>query len=139
MVLIYVTNIIPKAGNLPSLVSTLPCVQHIIMCCSLLVQAEIIKEVNDVLENETNPITFSCQAIGEPVPIINWYFNGVMMNISDTNKYNMSSLMNGTTVTSSLTVMNTQSSDVGTYTCSAKNIIGNNQSSGVLTVNGKYA
>ena len=61
-----------------------------------------------------------------------------MMNISDASKYNVSSLMNGTTVTSLLTIMNTQSSDVGTYTCSANNIIGNNQSSGVLTVNGKY-
>ena len=104
----------------------------------LLVKVEIIKEVNNVLENETNPITFSCQAIGEPVPNISWYFNGVMINISAASNYNVSSLMNGTTVTSLFTIISAQSSDVGKYTCSAKNIIGNDQSSGVLTVNGKY-
>ena len=36
-----------------------------------------------------------------------------------------------------LTIMNTQSSDVGRYTCFAKNIIGSDRSSGVLTVNSK--
>ena len=46
--------------------------------------------------------------------------------------------MNGTIVVSSLTIINTQSSDVGTYTCHAKNIIGSDRSSAVLTVNGKF-
>ena len=92
-----------------------------------------------MLENETNLVSFSCQAIGDPAPIISWYFNGVMINISDASKYNVSSLTNGTTVTSLLTIMNTQSSDVGTYTCFAENIIGSDQSSGVLTVNGNYS
>ena len=32
--------------------------------------------------------------------------------------------------------MNTQSSDVGTYTCQAENIIGNDKSSTVLTIHG---
>ena len=91
-----------------------------------------------MLENETNPVTFSCQATGEPVPNITWYFNGVMINISDASKYNKSTLVNGTSVESLLTIINTQSSDVGTYTCQAENIIGNDSSSGILVVNGKY-
>ena len=44
--------------------------------------------------------------------------------------------MNENVVVSSLTITNAQSSDVGTYTCHAENIIGSDRSSGVLTVNG---
>ena len=102
-----------------------------------LVQAEITDEVPDLLVNETNEITFSCQAVGEPVPDISWYFNAVMINVSDASKYNNSDTVNGTVVNSLLTIMNAQSSDVGTYTCYAENIIGSDQSSGILTVNGK--
>ena len=90
-----------------------------------------------MLENETNSITFSCQAIGEPVPNISWYFNGAMIDVSNTSKYIISNSSNGTMVISLLTIKNTQSSDVGRYTCVAENIIGSDQSSGVLTVNGK--
>ena len=101
------------------------------------VQAEITNELNDLLENETNPILFSCQATGEPVPTISWYFNGVMINVSDSSKYNVSSLANGTVFISSLIIFNALSPDVGTYTCNAENIIGFDRSSGILTVNGK--
>ena len=91
-----------------------------------------------MLENETNPITFSCQATGEPVPTILWYFNDNMINVSDESEYNVSSSMNDIVITSYLTIMNAQSYDVGIYTCEAENFIGNDSSSGVLTINGKY-
>ena len=109
--------------------------QHFIF----LVQTEITDQVTDLLQNETNRITFSCQATGEPIPTISWYFNGAVVNVSDTSKYNVSSSVNGTVVVSLLTITNTQSSDVGTYTCQAGNIIGIDRSSGILTVNGKPA
>ena len=89
-----------------------------------------------MLENETIPVTFSCQAIGEPVPIINWYLNSVMINVADARKYTLTSFINGTAVTSLLMIINAQSSDVGTYICDAENIIGSDHSSGLLTVNG---
>ena len=102
-----------------------------------IVQAEVISDVADLLENETNPIIFSCQATGEPIPsIISWYFKGVMINVSDASKYNVSNILSETTVTSLLEISNVQSSDVGTYTCEAENIIGIDQSSGILTING---
>ena len=101
------------------------------------VQPEIINNVTDLLENEINPITFICKANGEPAPNITWYFNSIMIDISNTSKYNIFDSLNGTVVTSSLTIINAQSSDVGTYTCFAKNIIGTEQNSGILTVNGK--
>ena len=101
------------------------------------VQSEIINDIVDLVENESNPVTFSCQAIGEPLPTISWYFNDVMINSSDDNEYNISTSLNGTAVTSILTVVNAQSSDVGTYTCIVENIIGSDQSSGKLTASSK--
>ena len=91
----------------------------------------------DFLENETNPVTFSCQATGEPVPNIGWYFNSILINTSNTSKYNISNSINGNVFTSLFTILNIQSSDVGTYTCYAENIIGDYQNSGVLTIYGK--
>ena len=91
-----------------------------------------------MLENETNPVTFSCQAIGEPIPSVNWYYNGFIINVSNDSEYRASSSMDDVVITSYLTIMNAQSNDVGIYTCEAENFIGNDSSSGVLTINGKY-
>ena len=101
----------------------------------LLVQAEVIKKLTDLLINGTYPITFSCEATGEPVPTISWYFNTVSIN--DANKYNISEFVNGSVVTSVLTILNVQSCDVGTYTCEAKNTIVRHRKSAVLTTNGE--
>ena len=108
--------------------------------CICIVQAEVISDVADLLENETNLIIFSCQATGEPVPCLSWYFKGVMINVSDANKHNISNTLNKTVITSALTISNVQSSDVGTYIylSQAENFIGIDQSSGILTVNGKF-
>ena len=103
-----------------------------------LVQTEITAGLTDVLENETNSVTFNCQAIGEPVPNISWYFDGIMINVSDTSKYNDFNSVNGTEVTNILTILNTQSFNAGIYTCEAENFLGTDESSGILTVNGEY-
>ena len=78
--------------------------------------------------------------MGEPVPDISWYFNDVMINVSDnSSKYMIvSRSLNITTTENTLTVYNVTSSDVGTYTCKALNIIGNITNSGILTVTRKY-
>ena len=103
------------------------------LTCWCLVPAGITENVTDLLENETNPVTFICAATGEPLPTISWYFNSILLNASD---HNITSTMDRMTVESSLTIFNAQSSDVGTYTCHADNIFGSDRSSGVLTVNG---
>ena len=104
----------------------------------VLVQPEITVELVDQLENETNPTSFMCQATGEPVPNISWYFNDIMINVSDTNKYMvMSTSINITTFEGRLEVFNAASYDVGTYVCIATNELGSDRSVGVLTVNGK--
>ena len=103
-----------------------------------LVAPEIILQLINLLENETNPTQFMCQATGVPVPFIQWYFNAVMINLSNSSKYNISSIfLNETIIESTLFIINAESSDVGTYTCVADNIIGTDQSSGVLSVNGE--
>ena len=100
------------------------------------VAPEIILQLIDLLENETNPTQFVCQATGVPVPYIRWYFNAVMINLSNNSKYISSSIaLNETVTESTLFIINAESSDVGTYTCEAENIIGADQSSAVLTVN----
>ena len=83
----------------------------------------VIPSINNSIENEneisnqTENVTFSCQAVGEPVPDISWYFNGGMINVSDnSSKYMiMSRSLNITTTENTLTVYNVTSSDVGTY------------------------
>ena len=94
--------------------------------------------INNEIRNQTENVTFLCQAVGEPVPDISWYFNGVMINVSDnSSKYMiMSRSLNITTTENTLTVYNVTSSDVGTYTCNATNIVGKDSTNGHLQVNG---
>ena len=110
------------------------CILHCKYLC--LVPPEITTDVTDVIESGTNPITFTCRATGEPLPIINWYFNGNIINPSNAIEINTSGTSERV-VKSSLTIINPQSSDVGTYTCHAENIIGSDRSSGML-LNGIY-
>ena len=101
------------------------------------VSAKITTSVNDLTENETNSAAFICQAIGEPVPIINWYFNQTKINVSNESIHNISISLNGTEITSLLIIAYAQSFDAGTYTCQAENFLGSDESFGILTVNGK--
>ena len=94
-----------------------------------------MSDINKI-RNDTDNVTFLCQAVGEPVPDISWYFNDVMINVSDnSSKYMIvSRSLNITTTENTLTVYNVTSSDVGTYTCNASNTIGSDTDFGILTV-----
>ena len=59
------------------------------------------------------------------------------MNLTDRSKYNTHATMFGENILAFLTIINVQSSDVGTYTCEADNIVGSDNTTGILTVNGK--
>ena len=92
--------------------------------------------LNDVIANQEENVTFSCQSMGEPAPDITWSFNGAMIN--GNSKYMIvSRSLNINTTENTLTVYNVTSSDVGTYTCNASNIIGSVTNSGILTVTSK--
>ena len=87
----------------------------------------------DLTQNMGDTNSLTCQATGEPVPTIRWYHNSVPVN---TMKYIISvTSINITAISSTLTIMNVESSDVGTYTCNATNVVSSDISSAILTVN----
>ena len=88
-------------------------------------------------QNEGDNASFTCQATGEPIPIISWYFNGSVLLVNGMKHVVSMISLNTTTNSSTLTIMNVQSSDAGTYTCNATNVISGDNSYGVLTVNGE--
>lgn len=114
------------------------CIVHNIIYA---VKAEIIDELEvidqdyDLLENETNPVTFTCRAIGNPVPTISWYFSAI--NVSDGSVYNITTTVRGGVIESALTILSPQVSDAGIYICHAENVIGNDIGVRILTINGK--
>ena len=99
-----------------------------------LVATTISVEVLDQIQDEGDNASFTCQATGEPVPTISWYFNGALLADGATHTISETSV-NITTINSTLTIMSVESSDVGTYTCI--NVVSSDISSGVLTVNGE--
>ena len=96
--------------------------------------------INHEIRDQEDNVIFLCEAVGEPVPDISWYFNDVMINVSDnSSKYMIvSRSLNITTTENTLTVDNVTSSDVGTYICNASNIIGSVTSAGILTVTSEF-
>ena len=107
------------------------------LCWSPLVISVISPEVMDKTQNEGDTVSFTCQVASEPVPLIRWYFNGALVDDTNTAKYSISMMSFNTTTNSTLIIRNVQSSDVGTYTCNATNVVSTDTSSGTLTVNGK--
>jgi len=103
--------------------------------CTLL---DISPEVTDQTVSNLDTALFTCQATGTPIPNINWYFNGAPVDKGDLTKYAISEMsLNAIAKSSTLTVINAESSDIGTYTCKAVNFKSTDTSSGMLTVNGK--
>ena len=105
-------------------------------CFSYIVNSTISPQVMDQVQDEGWAASFTCQATGEPVPTISWYFNDTLLADGATHTISETSV-NTTTINSTLTIMSVQSSDVGTYTCNATNVVSSDTSSGVLTVNGE--
>ena len=93
----------------------------------------------DQAQNEGDNASFTCQATGEPVPTISWYFNGTPVDVTNTMKYTTSMMsLNTTTISNTLTIMSVESSDVGIYTCIAINVVSSDTISAILTVNGEF-
>ena len=104
-----------------------------------LVTSNINPELMDQTQDEGDTVSFTCRATGQPVPNITWYYNGAPVDEANTMKYSISMmLLNTATISNTLIIMSVQSSDVGTYTCNATNVVSTDTSSGVLTVNGEF-
>ena len=109
-------------------------IHYFIILFFVTVPPSISPEVVDRLANETEAALFTCQATGEPVPTISWYFNDVPVTSSV--KYEIFPPLPGLNLLT-LIIRNVQSSDVGTYTCNATNVVSSDTSSGILAVNGE--
>ena len=97
---------------------------------SFAVSPVIISNITDISDNESDFAIFICQAVGSPILDISWYLNNAM--ISNSSKYMiMSKLLNTTTIENTLTVYDITSADVGVYTCTATNDVGNDTSNGM--------
>ena len=90
-------------------------------------------------KNESAIASYTCQADGEPLPTISWYFNGDPLGPANGTKYMFMDRPLATTVTSALNIRDLESSDAGTYTCDATNVVSGDTSSGILTVNSECA
>ena len=90
--------------------------------------------ITELRSERSDVANFTCQVVGDPVPDISWYFNDVMINVSDnSSKYMIvSRSLNITTTENTLTVYNVTSSDVGVYTCIATNTQGNDTQHGKI-------
>jgi len=99
----------------------------------------ITPELVDQTQNEGDVASFTCQVTSEPISVIKWYFNNTPVDKTNAMKYTISmASLNTTTISSILTIMSLESSDVGGYICNATNTISTSNSSGVLTVNGEF-
>ena len=95
-------------------------------------------ELMDITQTKGGTNSFICQAIGEPAPTVRWYNNSLPLDVSNTMKYMISVMsINDTTISSTLTIVNIEPPDVGTYTCNATNVVSSDTSDGILTVNGE--
>ena len=88
--------------------------------------------------DEGDTAFFTCQATGTPILNISWYFNGVLVENTNTMEHMISEMsLNSKAKSGTLAVKNVVSSDIGTYTCNAYNHASSDSNSGVLTVHGK--
>jgi len=117
----------------------LPCKIFCLSCMDFII-LDISPEVINQTLNDGDTALFTCQATGNPIPNISWYFNGVPVKKDNATKYNImisEMSLNSIAKSSTLTIMNVQSPDIGTYTCEAINFASTDTSSGVLTIKGK--
>ena len=93
----------------------------------------------DETENESAIVSYVCQADGEPLPTVSWYFNGDPLGPTNSTKYVFTDRLPANSVIRILNIRDLEASDAGTYTCNATNVVSTDTSSGILTVNGEWA
>ena len=94
---------------------------------------EIVTPLMNATRHQGDSHKFVCAAVAYPHPVFVFSFNGARI-VSNNSKHTL--VTNSTQGT--LTVLNLQTSDEGTYTCSASNGYGSVSSVAVLSVQGMF-
>ena len=116
------------------------------------VAPEITIPPEDTTVVNGNEAVLSCTVVGEPLPSISWSVsevnisllmsNGLMIPFDQLGRINDSlvtnTILNDTTIHSSLILPETVSFIAGDYTCRASNTLDNNSTTATLTVYGMY-
>ena len=89
-------------------------IMSIVFFFSVHIVREMYLSFYDLSDEGRDVTNFTCQGIGK---YIDWYFNGVLIDVSDTSKYRIESTSINTTTESTITVYNITSSDSGVFTC----------------------
>ena len=100
--------------------------------CTFLVVPEITKGPVDVARKVGEPITFTCNATGEPLPDITWSrdIGGVIME--QPGDIMITNITEGITRQSQLMLTNLLDSDFQNYTCNATNTFGSDSMTALL-------
>ena len=101
-----------------------------------------IHPLNNTIVREGDTTTITCEALGYPPPTIVW--NRIDGNLSDRVSVSDSVSVptgngNVTRVSVNLTITNAYREDTGVYTCSANNIVGNDNKNVSITVQCKLS
>ena len=56
---------------------------HTLQSLLFIIVIPSVGKINDEIRDQMENVTFVCEAVGEPVSDISWYFNDVMINVSD--------------------------------------------------------
>ena len=110
--------------------SWLSCIHTTIHSCPV-VQPEIVIPLVTTTLPQGSSHMFVCAAVADPQPVFVFRFNGERITSSSSKHTLFTNSTHGT-----LTVLNIQGSDEGTYSCSASNRYGSVSTAAVLSVEG---
>ena len=92
--------------------------------------------VRDVVNGEN--LVVSCQATGNPTPMIKWFRDEQLINVGNQSRISISQSSNEISTSSRLTVTGFAPEDVGMYSCVAVNNLGNDSRLFQVNAVGKF-
>ena len=94
---------------------------------------ELVTSLMNATRAQGSSHTFVCAAVSDPRPVFVFRFNGERITLNSAKYALVTNSTHGT-----LTVLNLQGSDEGTYNCSASNRYGSVSTSALLIVQGVF-
>ncbi len=89
-----------------------------------------------VYEPNFDSVLLECSALGNPLPIMEWYHNEKKVSVSNEKYIEVSEIISPFVVRSRISISPLQLRDSGVYTCKASNYYGSTISSNFVHVRG---